>query len=340
MGKIDEQRILQPIKDAQSTADPTAAAFVRDRTIGTLCGILAVLLFSSFTLASRLGFSSLLTTPDIAALRFGIGGVLMLPVLLHYGLSGVRWRDAAGLAVSGGLGFALLAYAGFALAPAAHGAVLLHGTIPLFTFVILSLTSSQRSTGSQRAGLLLIGAGIVLMGYDSWTRASLRQLIGDVFLLLASISWSAYGVVSRRLKLPPAQGAALVAVVSMCCFLPVYAVLPGKALLLVGTSELLLQAVVQGVLIGAVNIFLYTRAVAALGPGTAALFTAAVPCLTTLTAVPLLSEFPSIVAVIGVAVVTVGMVVALQQQRAATVGAERTSAPQLVERSQGLGHGS
>ena len=284
----------------------------RDRAIGVACGVISVCLFSSFILASRLGFSSSLTLPDIAALRFGIGGMLLLPVLLRYGLSGVRWRDVVALTCFGGVGFALLAYTGFALAPAAHGAVLLHGTLPLFTFAILRVIPGRGAAQYRVAGLICIGLGVMLMAADSWSGASPRQLIGDGFLLLASLFWSAYGVSARRLDLPPAQGAAIVAVFSMCCFLPIYLFLPGKALFLVGLRELLLQAAVQGVLIGAVSIFIYTRAVAALGPATTALFTAAVPCVTTLAAIPLLAEIPTRAAAAGVVVVTLGMIVALR----------------------------
>jgi len=287
-----------------TTASPSTAD--RDRAIVLACGMLSVLLFSSFTLASRLGFSAALGLPDIAALRFGIGGLLLLPILLRHGLSGIRWRDAAALSGFGGLGFALAAYAGFRLAPASHGAVLLHGSLPLFTFALL-----RRGSARQLVGVLIICAGVLLMAFDSWTRATLSQLAGDGFLLLASLLWSAYGIWARRLGLPPAQGAAIVAVFSMCVFLPVYALLPGKALFLVGTPTLLVQALFQGVLIGAVSIFVSTRAVAALGPATTALFTAAVPCITTLAAVPLLGERPSVVALLGVATVTVGTVIAL-----------------------------
>jgi drug/metabolite transporter (DMT)-like permease len=291
----------------------------RDRAVGMLCAALSVLLFSSFTLVSRLGFSSSLKAPDIAALRFGIGGLLMTPVLLRYGLAGVRWRDAAALALFGGLGFALLAYSGFALAPAAHGAVLLHGTLPLTTFVILGATSRQTAAGRQIAGLGLISAGVLLMAFDSLAGASARRLAGDGLLLAASASWSAYGVWTRRLGLPPAQGAAIVAVFSMCAFLPLYVLLPGKGLMLAPGRDLLLQALIQGVLIGAVSIFVYTRAVTTLGPATTAGFTAAVPCITTLAAIPLLSERPGLAGMAGVGVVTLGMLVAMPTQRPARV---------------------
>jgi drug/metabolite transporter (DMT)-like permease len=292
-----------------------APAFDRKRAVGVLCGVLSVFLFSSFTLASRLGLTSSLTLPDIAALRFGIGGMLLLPVLLFHGLAGVPWKKAVLLAVLGGLGFALAAYSGFALAPAAHGAVLLHGTLPLTTLAIMSLMARQPRTSMQKLGTAIITTGIILMGLDSWAGASGRQLLGDGFLLLASLLWSGYGVLSRRLGLPPAQGAAIVAVFSMCAYLPVYALLPGKALFHIPAHDLLLQAVVQGMLIGAVSIFVYTRAIASLGPATMALFTAAVPCVTTLAAIPLLSEYPSLSAILGVAAVTTGMIVSLRAGR-------------------------
>ena len=49
---------------------------------------------------------------------------------------------------------------------------------------------------------------------------------------------------------------------------------------------------------------------ATVGPARTALLAAAVPVLTTLVAIPLLSELPSRVALGGVGVVTLGMVVA------------------------------
>ena len=49
---------------------------------------LSVPLFSRFTLVSRFGLATSLKLPDIAALRFGVGGLLLVPALIRYGLSG------------------------------------------------------------------------------------------------------------------------------------------------------------------------------------------------------------------------------------------------------------
>jgi drug/metabolite transporter (DMT)-like permease len=166
------------------------SSFFTERSVGVICGIGVILLFSGFTLISRLGFSSALTLPDIAALRFGIGGMALLPFVLRHGLSGLSWPQAAILAFLGGLGFALFAYTGFLLAPAAHGAVLLHGTLPLWTFLITTLVIGDRSARTKTPGILLIFAGVMLMAADSWLVATPRQLLGDSSLLLASLCWS------------------------------------------------------------------------------------------------------------------------------------------------------
>ncbi|WP_341643884.1 DMT family transporter [Thauera sp. SDU_THAU2] len=286
----------------------------RTRIIGIACGITIIFLFSGFTLVSRLGFATSLQLIDIAALRFLIGGLLLLPVLLRHGFSGIRARDAAALAFFGGLGFALCAYTGFMLAPASHGAVLLHGTIPLFTFLLAWSMSSAKASGRRMIGLFAILLGIAAMAWDSVSASTQRQLLGDGALLLASVCWSAYGVLARRQGLAPAHTASIVAVLSMCCFLPIYLMLPGKSIFLASWQEVLLQAVFQGVLIGAVSIFVYSRAVASLGAVDTALFTAAVPCVTTIAAFFMLGEVPSPLALCGVLIVTAGMAISMKSQ--------------------------
>jgi drug/metabolite transporter (DMT)-like permease len=216
------------------------------------------------------------------------------------------------LAVLGGVGFATCAYTGFALAPAAHGAVLLHGTLPLSTFA-LSYLLGNRPQERSRAGVAVIFLGTIAMAADTVVKSTSRQLVGDSALLLASVSWSGYGLRARKLGLHPAHAASIVAVLSAIAFLPIYALVRGSALRAVPWRDLLLQGVFQGVLIGAVSIFVYTRAVALLGAVEAALYTAAVPCITTATAIALLGERPSVIAMAGVVVVTAGMALTLRK---------------------------
>jgi drug/metabolite transporter (DMT)-like permease len=285
-----------------------------DRAQGIAYACCVVILFSSFVVASRLGFSTVLTLPDIAALRFGIGGLILFPILVKNGLSGLRIREAVALAVLGGLGFALFAYAGFAFAPAAHGAVLLHGTLSLTTALLIWLFGRAAPGKGRLAGLAMIVFGIAAMAWDGFAKASIHLLIGDACLLLASLCWSGYGLYVRHLGLSAVRAAAMVAVISALIFLPTYALWPGKMLLEAQWQELLVQGVFQGVL-SAVSIFVYTRAVTLLGASQVSLFTATVPVMTVLAALILLAEIPSLSSLIGVALVTTGMVIALRYGR-------------------------
>jgi drug/metabolite transporter (DMT)-like permease len=295
-------------------AAPLAATARPRRAIARAFGIAAVTLFSAFTLVSRLGLVAALHPLDLAALRFSIGGTILLPVLWRHRRSPVRPRDAALLAALGGVGFATCAYTGFSLAPAAHGAVLLHGTLPLSTFALAYLFG-DRLHDKSLVGVAVILLGIVAMAADTVVKSTPRQLLGDGALLLASVSWSGYGLRARRLGLHPAHAASIVAVLSAVAFLPIYVLARGSALRFVPWRALLLQGFFQGVLIGAVSIFVYTRAVALLGAVETALYTAAVPCITTATAIAVLGERPGVIALAGVVVVTAGMAMTLRRSR-------------------------
>ncbi len=285
----------------------------RQRVYGIAYACVVVALFSSFVLVSRLGLSATLTLPDIAALRFGIGGLLLAPILVRQGLNGLRLHEAAFLAILGGLGFALFAYAGFAFAPASHGAILLHGTLSLTTAVLLWLFVDNRIGRQKGLALGVIASGIAVMALDGLGQASPSVLLGDLSLLAASICWSGYGLYVKRLGLTAVHAAAIVAGLSAMMFLPVYVMLPGTRLLETDWTDLLIQGIFQGVLIGALSVFIYTRAVALLGAAEVAMFTAAVPLLTTIGGVLLLGESPSLATLAGLALVTSGMMIGMRR---------------------------
>jgi drug/metabolite transporter (DMT)-like permease len=290
----------------RSAAPRAADGHARD----VLLGALSVALFSGFALASRTGLTAAFAPWDLAALRFGVGGLLLLPVLVRHGFANVAPRQAAALALTGGVGFAACAYAGFALAPAAHGAVLLHGTLPLTTYLL------ARAIGCpvrRNAGLAVIALGVAVIAADGALGGTPEQWLGDGALLLASFSWSAYGLLARRLALRPEHTASIVAVLSMAAALAAFVALPGLRFSPAGWREWLFQALFQGVLIGAVSTYVFTTAIARLGPQRMSALAAAVPCVTTLGAVVVLGESPSLLVLTGVALVTSGVLVSLRR---------------------------
>jgi drug/metabolite transporter (DMT)-like permease len=61
----------------------TAAEYTR----GALYGLAAVSIWSGWIVVARLGLRTSLTPWDIAALRFGVAGLLLAPYLLRKGLA-------------------------------------------------------------------------------------------------------------------------------------------------------------------------------------------------------------------------------------------------------------
>ena len=91
-----------------------------------------------------------------------MAALLLVPLLARGGLARLPIGRALLLAGLGGLGFALLAYNGFRLAPASHGSLLIHGMLPLFTLLANNWSGTQRSAACQKAGAMLMVAGAVV----------------------------------------------------------------------------------------------------------------------------------------------------------------------------------
>ena len=106
----------------------TPAEYLR----GALYGLAAVSIWSGWIVVARLGLKTSLTPLDIAALRFGVAGLLLLPYLVGKGLAFERlgWLGLAAIVLGGGAPV-LLANAGLLFAPAAHAGALFPGVMPL-----------------------------------------------------------------------------------------------------------------------------------------------------------------------------------------------------------------
>ena len=79
---------------------PTTSEYIR----GALYGLAAVCIWASFIVVSRLGVRTSLTPWDIAAIRFGVAGPLLLPYLISKGLALERlgWIGLAAIVVGCG----------------------------------------------------------------------------------------------------------------------------------------------------------------------------------------------------------------------------------------------
>jgi drug/metabolite transporter (DMT)-like permease len=242
-------------------------------------------------------------------LRFGVAGILLVPVVLRQGfaLDRIGWLGLALMIIGGGVPYVLVAAAGLGFAPAHDQAALNPGTVPLFVALLGLIALGEKLTAMQYVGLALVAAGAVaIVGWHaaSWNTS---RTLGHMLGLAAAFLWACFTVIMSKGKLDPLHAAALVATGSLLTYAPVYLAIFGTRLTLLPAPDLAVQAIYQGILVTVVSLVFYGRAIDILGMSRGAAFGALVPALAGLFAIPLLGEWPNATEWIGMLLVSAGV---------------------------------
>lgn len=285
-----------------------------ERRIGFACAFAILFVWTGFILASRAGARGVLTPWDLAALRFGVALVVLLPLVLRGVLKDIPPRRILVMGATAGLGFALFAYNAFALAPAAHGAVLLPGALPFVTAVLAWAWLGETPTLRRALSLAVVAAGIALLAGSEFF-ATPGAWRGDVLFFIATSSYAVFIVLVQRWRVTAIQATAAVAVGAAPFYLPVWWLALPSAIAEAAWQEVVFQGVYQGLVAMVLASLLYTRALVALGSTTVSLFTAVVPALAALAAWPVLDEPLGLGALVGVLLVTLGMALGVRRGR-------------------------
>ncbi len=255
--------------------------------------------------------SDTLTAWDITALRFVTAGLMLLPAFWRRGLGSLRWPTALFLACGAGAPYVLLTAGGLEFAPGGHMGVITPSCMLLFSTLGSRLILGDHLQVGRIVGVLTILSGIIFLGWDGLTNHGELTWLGDLMFLVGGMFWASYTIGSRVWKVDPFHATVVVAVLSMLLYAPPYALFADSRIASAPWSELAIQAGFQGVLSAVVALLLYTRAVALLGAARGAVFAALVPSFSLLIAIPLLAEIPTTLQMVGVVLVTAGMVFAL-----------------------------
>jgi len=274
---------------------------------GLIAAFFALCIWTGFILVSRYGGKGVLTGWDVTALRFGVGSLIALFFLPRVTLP--PYKVILMFSLFGGIGYSVVVYTGFRMAPAAHAAVLLPGALPFSTAVIAWLWLRQKPSPSQRIALLLVFIGIALTAADTLSHGAHltgMQMLGDLLFLCGSSLWAVFTLLLRRYPVPPLTAAVSTTLGSAILYLPVWWFFLPSTLGQAPPAEIAIQAAYQGILVVFVAMLLYTFAVRSLGAQTVTLLMAIVPGLAALAAVPVLGEPISMFTLAGLAAVTMG----------------------------------
>ncbi len=292
-----------------ATPDPT-----RERRVGYACAFGVVFVWAGFLVFSRMGARGDFTAWDMAALRYAGSFLAALPLVALFGLPRIGLRQALGATALAGFGFPLLAYYGFTMAPAAHGAVLLPGTLPFLTAAIWWAALGEAWTPRRFASLCVVAFGIGLLAAETFG-AHPGAWRGDILFLAGSLCWALYVLLVRMARLDAGAVTLAIALLAAPVYLPLWWFALPSTLAAAPLGATLFQLGFQGIFAVLVAGFLFTRASTALGATTTATITAIVPGIAALSAWPLLGEPLGALGLAGIGLVTAGMVLGVVRVR-------------------------
>ena len=272
-------------------------------------GLLAItmIIWGSFTLISRIGTTQVMTTWDIGALRFVTASIILIPIQIYRR----EWRflldiRVLGLALVGGIAYTSFVYEGFSHAPAAHAAIWMNGLLPFWTAIAALLILREALSRDNWISLSIIALGLIGMSALMFEEHQFSLGVGDLFFVLASMSWGIYTALLKRWMLPPWQAMAGVALLSTVIYMPAYLLFLPSRLAEASASQILIQAVFQGIFVVIIAMLTFIGAVERLGAVKVGSILALAPLLAALAAVPLLGEPLSLAMLMGLIAVSIG----------------------------------
>jgi drug/metabolite transporter (DMT)-like permease len=287
---------------------------------GMAFGALCALIWGIQPIVSKISVTDGLTAADVTVLRFLAAGIVLLPVALRapgFPVGQLGWTRAAALSVLAGAPFSLALVGGVAFAPAFHSAVIGPALTPITAMLLGLVFLRERPAWAQLGALALIVAGLVLFSIEAFEGAPAREGAwrGDLLFALSGCMWAGFGFLANRWKASSVGAAAAISILSLLS-VPLFAFFMPLHMLHAPFLAILTQALFQGVLVGVVALYLYTRAVALLGPLQAALFMPLTPIVTAVIDLIYLSEQPSITETVGMVAVVGGMALCIAAPRA------------------------
>ncbi|MFN6135622.1 MAG: DMT family transporter, partial [Bacteroidota bacterium] len=194
-------------------------------------------------------------------------------------------------------------------------ASLAYALTPAFVVALMIIVHRRSMSWKKMLGVVvaLVGASIVLV--DRGAGISDGQTLGNVMVLLASLSWAVFTLYGQRIveRYGPVQAIAMTFFSGLLAFVPVWILMPVDAQISVlavpSSASLWWQLFYLGVITSGIGYGLWYYALSRLDSGKVAVFNNLQPVLTSLLTLIVLGTAPTTLFLIGGSVALVGVII-------------------------------
>ncbi|MBT4908378.1 MAG: DMT family transporter [Rhodospirillaceae bacterium] len=299
----------------------------RDAALGVGAGVAVMLLFSGMLVVSRFGATSTLTVYDMAGLRFGVAGVCTLPIILRMAWPRLEIWKVLVIAATSGSPFALFLFGGMSFAPVAHGGIVINGAMPVIAAGLAWVAFGARLGPWRVVGIVMIVSGVLATGWDAMANGMPGQWRGHLLFLGAAACNATFLTTVRGWGITALQSLIIVNGVNLLLYVPLWLIFLPSNLAATPWPEIALQGVYQGIVAAFFASIMIAHAARMLGGMRQAAIMSGAPAVAVLIAIPALGEIPSSISIIGVVVVTAGILVALGPGLLSGIASPRAEKP-------------
>jgi drug/metabolite transporter (DMT)-like permease len=293
---------------------------------GVLWAAVAILVWSGSLVMLRYGVSTGLSAQDLTALRFGVGLVALYPFILRRPRGSWPPLPVMGLlAATFGAPYVLLLSETMTTLSATTVGAVNPGIMASMALVIGRFMGTHNLSPMRLAGIGLTSCGIL-----TFIGAAGGLTPGYALLVFTGAMWAIYAAAVQRWSIGALDATIILTVASAIFFLPIYFMKLQGNLPSASASEVLLQALFQGVLVSVVAVYAFTRSVELLGTVIGSSLPALIPVVTLVLEAVILQEVASPALISGAALVTGGLVFVLAKPRSESSKRARVPLPKAL----------
>ncbi|MEM7059617.1 MAG: DMT family transporter [Pseudomonadota bacterium] len=259
--------------------------------LGMLGGLVAVLIWSGWIVATRDAMAGTTDALILALMRNGLPALILMPVWLRRGLipRGVHLPSILWMTLGWGAPFTLFVGAGLAHVPAGLFGPLVPGLAPLIVAGLAWAFFANRPGRGVILGLGLMAIALIAVLSQWISEGNMAEMQGMPYLLMASLGISIFTVNMPRSGLNPVEATAYICLYSLPIIAVFFLIRP-DAFVGETVGSLAWHGLMQGIITGLGAVLAYGIAIRHLGAVRGSTANALVPVCAAIAAMAFLGE--------------------------------------------------